>query len=97
MSGMKPTNEGPAEKVTLGKGPQDMADRGGQKPNAQITSTRVSLSRTEHSVAQAVIKAGMGEIQVESTRCSLNRAEADPYGMINKNQPRSPLPSRRKS
>ena len=97
MSGMKPSNYGPGEQVSLSKGPQDMADRGGRKPvNVQTGSTRVTLSRTEHPVAQAGIHAGMGEVQVSATRCQLNRGEADPYGMINKNQPRSPIPGRKK-
>ena len=63
----------------LGKGPADMPDRGGPKPNAQITSSQVTLSRKENPVAAFGARPGMGTVQCESTRSPLSRTSNSPY------------------
>ncbi len=63
----------------LRKGPADMPDRGGPKPNAQITSSRVTLGRTENPVAAFGAKPGMGTVQCDSTKVKLNRTANSPY------------------
>ena len=64
---------------SLRKGPADMPDRGGPKPDAQITSSRVDLNRTEHPVAAFGNRPGMGTVQCESTRANLQRTSNSPY------------------
>jgi len=63
----------------LRNGPADMPDRGGPKPNAQITSSRVDLSRKENPVAAFGSRPGMGTVQCESTRTNLQRTANSPY------------------
>ena len=63
----------------LKKGPADMPDRGGPKPNAQITSSQVNLSRKENPVAAFGARPGMGTVQCESSKVKLNRNSNSPY------------------
>ena len=63
----------------LKKGPADMPDRGGPKPNAQISSSQVSLSRTDHPVAAFGARPGMGTVQCESSKVKLSRTSNSPY------------------
>ena len=65
----------------LKKGPADMPDRGGPKPNVQppFSSSHVSLNRTDHFVAAFGNKPGMGEVQCESTKVKLARNSNSPY------------------
>ena len=61
------------------RAPADMPDRGGPKPNAQITSSQVNLSRKENPVAAFGARPGMGTVQCESTRAPLSRNSNSPY------------------
>ncbi len=63
----------------LKKGPADMPDRGGPKPNAQISSSQVTLGRKEHPVAAFGNRPGMGEVQCESSKVKLARNSNSPY------------------
>jgi hypothetical protein len=63
----------------LKKGPADMPDRGGEKPNAQITSSQVTLSRKENPVAAFGARPGMGTVQCESSKVKLSRTANSPY------------------
>ena len=63
----------------LKNGPADMPDRGGPKPNAQITSSQVKLSRKENFVAAFGARPGMGTVQCESTKVPLSRNSNSPY------------------
>jgi hypothetical protein len=56
-----------------------MPDRGGPKPNAQITSSTVKLSRTENPVAAFGARPGMGTVQCESSKVKLSRTANSPY------------------
>jgi hypothetical protein len=86
-----PDDIGPAERQSLKAGPRNMPNQPSSPPNAQINSERVTLSRTEHRVAQAGIKAGMGQIQCTSEKVALSRTENDPYDQFNATMPRSPI------
>jgi type V secretory pathway adhesin AidA len=63
----------------LGRKPADMPDRGGPKPNAQITASTVPLNRAENPVAAFGAKPGMGAVQCESSECDLSRTANSPY------------------
>ena len=63
----------------LKKGPADMPDRGGPKPNAQISSSQVTLSRKENFVAAFGARPGMGTVQCESSKVKLDRNSNSPY------------------
>ena len=63
----------------LKKGPADMPDRGGPKPNAQVTSSQVTLDRKEHPVAAFGARPGMGTVQCESSKVKLARNTNSPY------------------
>ena len=63
----------------LRNGPRDMPDRGGPKPNAQISSSQISLSRKENPVAAFGAHPGMGTVQCESTKVKLSRTANSPY------------------
>ena len=80
----------------LGKGPQDMPDRGGPKPNAQVTSTQCELSRKESPVAQFGAHPGMGQVQSNSTQAPLSRSANSPYDSVNKTKPEVPFGGRKK-
>ena len=71
----------------LGKGPQDMPDRGGPKVNFQSSSSMEKLSRTPNHVAAFGAKPGMGSIQTTSTQERLNRNATSPYDNISKTTP----------
>jgi hypothetical protein len=64
---------------TLKKGPADMPDRGGKAPDAQVVSSRVTLSRKENPVAAFGNRPGMGEVQCESSKVKLSRTANCPY------------------
>lgn len=64
---------------SLRNGPADMPDRGGPKPDAQTTSSRVDLNRTENPVAAFGSRPGMGTVQCESSRANLSRTANSPY------------------
>ena len=80
----------------LGKGPQDMPDRGGPKPNAQITSTQVNLGRKESPVAQFGAHPGQGQVQCDSSQAPLHRNATSPYDHINETKPQVPFGGKRK-
>ena len=63
----------------LKKGPADMPDRGGPKPNFQTSSSQVNLSRTDNFVAAFGARPGMGTVQCESTKVNLQRNSNSPY------------------
>jgi hypothetical protein len=77
----------------LKKGPADMPDRGGPKPDAQITSTQISMGRKDNFVAANGAHPGMGEVQCESTKVKLSRTPNSPYQSsgINATKPQSPF------
>ena len=76
---------------SLGKGPKDMPDRGGAAPNAQVTSTQVPLSRTEHPVAHFGARPGQGQVQCTSTETPLSRSASMPYDSVNQTKPQVPF------
>jgi hypothetical protein len=78
---------GPAERQSLSTGPMDMPDRGGKRPNAQITSEMVKLSRTEIPVANFGNRPSMGQVQCTSEKVSLSRTSNDIYGQTSKTDP----------
>jgi hypothetical protein len=67
-------------KEKLNQGPKDMPDRGGQKPNAQITATTVPLSRKENQVAQFGRSPSHGVPNFDgATHVNLSRTASSPY------------------
>lgn len=76
----------------LNQGPRDMPDRGGKKPEAQISgASSLPLSRTAHPVANLENKARMGTVDCNSTKMSLSRAATSPYDELNATMPQVPF------
>jgi hypothetical protein len=75
-----PNFQSTSSKEKLNQGPKDMPDRGGGKPNAQITATTVPLSRKESQVAQFGRSPSHGSQNSDSaTLVNLSRTASCPY------------------
>jgi len=87
----KPGDIGPATTQKLSNGPMDMPDRGGKKPNAQVTSTTCALGRNAIPVANLGVKAGRGEVQTTAAQCNLSRTVQGPYAGVSATVPSLPF------
>lgn len=93
---MPPNAQTTSTEQSLSSGPADMPDRGGSKPNAQTTSSQVTMGRQENPVAQLGARPGMGDVQSTSTKASLDRKSSNPYDKLSATKPQVSLPGGRK-